>query len=168
MKAISIILILVVTSGSIGCTPSWLNDYNEGVQSQQSGKTDLAEQRFKLAVQKNPDLAEAYLNLGLIQINRGWLDGGEASTKMAIEIFERTHKTIVTGSTWQQALSLAYNNLGVVEIQRSLAAEIKSNRDVAKVHWKNAMSHFRMAVSLDPMDSVAQGNVERFKNCYPD
>lgn len=168
MIKISGILIFFLIVLSTGCTPDGKNDYNEGVQSQQSGKTDLAEQRFKLAIQKNPDLAEAYLNLGLIQINRGWLDGGEASTKMAIEIFERTHKTIATGSNWQQALSLAYNNLGVIEIQRSLAAEIKSDRDVAKAHWKNAMSHFRMAVSLDSMDSVAQGNVERFKNCYPD
>lgn len=83
-----------------GCGVKGLSNYNSGVEHQQNGRAEMAEQEFKIALQKNPYLAEAHLNLGLIYLNRGWLDGAEASTKRGIEIFEITKKTLVKGSTY--------------------------------------------------------------------
>lgn len=77
-----------------------LYHYNKGVKYQQTGQTELAEQQFKLALQNNPELAEAHLNLGLIYIDRDWYEGAETSTKKAVEIFERTQRTFVEGSNW--------------------------------------------------------------------
>jgi tetratricopeptide (TPR) repeat protein len=146
----------------------WLEEYNKGVEYQQAGKIDLAEQQFKVVLQNNPECAEAHLNLGLIQMNRGWLDGAEKSTKKAMEILEATRKTFVKGATWEQPLSVAYNNLGAVEVKRGLSAEKRSDRDEAKKRWETAMTHFRKAAQLDPMNSLAQSNIERFKNAYPE
>jgi tetratricopeptide (TPR) repeat protein len=101
---------------------SGVSPYNQGVQHLQAGETTLAEQEFKLALARNPNLAEAHLNLGLIYRQVGWLDGAETETRKAIEIFERTHQTIVAGETWQQSLSVAYNNLGALELARGVEA----------------------------------------------
>ena len=142
-----------------------MDDYNKGVEYQQQQQNDLAEQQFKLALQENPDMAEAHLNMGKIylDLDRGWLEGAENSTKKAIEIFERTKVTYEKGSDYKQPLSAAYNNLGVIEIQRDLQAETVFNMPVAKQHYLKAMGYFKNAVDLDPMDSQAQANLSKFK-----
>jgi len=150
----------------VGCEPQGFDNYNKGVHYQQAGQIDLAEQQFKIALQKNPEFAEAHLNLGLIYLNRGWYDGAEISTKKAVEILERTQRTWVEGSTWQQTLSIAYNNLGAVEIGRGIEVESQFDFATAKAHWEKAISFFGKAVELNPSNSVAQANIQRFKNAY--
>ena len=150
----------------VGCSPQGLYDYNKGVQYQQTGQIDLAEQQFKIALQRNPEMAEAHLNLGLIYLNRGWYDGAETSTKKAVEILERTQRTWVKGSTWRQTLSIAYNNLGAIEIGRSIEVASQFDLATAKAHWEKAMTFFGKAVELDPANSQAQVNIQRFKNAY--
>jgi len=144
-----------------------IEEYNKGVHYQQSGQNELAEQQYKLAVQKNPDLAEAYLNIGLIYTDRTWFDGGELMIKKCIEILNRTGKTLVEGNTLNQTLSIAYNNLGVIAIARALQAEMKFNYALARQYWKVGMAHFRIAVELDPMNSQAQANIQNFGSAYP-
>jgi tetratricopeptide (TPR) repeat protein len=63
-----------------------ISAYNEGVQQMDSGQIILAEQQFKLALQRNPDLAEAHLNLGRIYLERGSLDGAQIETEKAVHI----------------------------------------------------------------------------------
>ncbi len=133
--------------------------YNEGVQNMEAGQMGLAEQQFKLALQRNPNLAEAHLNLGKIYLQTGWLDGAGAETGKAVEIFERTHHTVVVGATWEQSLSIAYNNLGAIESAR--AAQV-SDADQQRVHRETAIADFRKAVELDPSDAQAQANLQRF------
>lgn len=150
----------------VGCNPQGLEDYNKGVYYQQAGQIDLAEQQFKIALQKNPELAEAHLNLGLIYLNRGWYDGAEISTKKAVKILERTQRTWVEGSTWQQTLSIAYNNLGAIEIGRGIEVESQFDFATARVRWGRAISFFRKAIELNQSNSLAQANIKRFKNAY--
>lgn len=137
-------------------------EYNEGVVYYQAGSTDLAEQRFKQAIQKNAGLAEAHLNLGLIYLQRQWYDGAEASTKQAIDIFERTRTTIVDGSTWQQSCSLGYNNLAAIELNRILGeAFTDPARAKARCASGNYSFYLKKAIELDPTNSYAQGNTQR-------
>ena len=143
-----------------------ISEYNKGVEYQETNQLSLAEQQFKLAIQKKPNLAEAYLNLGLIYINDGWLEGGEEMTLKSISIFKSTNVTIVVGSTLQQSLSTAYNNLGVIEIQRAAKFETNYNYSSAKNHWEKGMQYFYEAVRLDPMNSKAQSNINKFSNAY--
>jgi tetratricopeptide (TPR) repeat protein len=159
-------LIAIVLFFCTACGSSWMDDYNKGVEYQQAGKIELSEQQFKIVIQKNPEAAEAYLNLGLIYGNRGWIDGGETNTQKAVEIFEKTHKTFIKGSTWEQAISLAYNNLGALEMQRALNAERESDKEKAKAKWESGMAYFQRAVTFDANNSMAQANIERFKGAY--
>ena len=150
----------------MGCGEKGFSEYNKALEYQASGKLDLAEQEYKIALQKNPGLAEAHMNVGVIYLERGWLDGAEESTKKAIDIFEKTQKTWIKGSSWQQSLAVAYNNLGMVEINRAGQAERESIKDNAKSHWKVAMSCFEKAVELDSSNSQANANVVKFQNAY--
>ena len=165
-------VVLLLSFSAIACDasditgPRGMENYNEGVKLQQDNKIQLAEQQFKLALKNNPDFAEAHLNLGLIYIENGWLDGAESSTNQAIAIFERTNKTYVEGGTVRQALSLAYNNLGAIEMARALEAEKQRNISDARSHWQKGMNQFRKAIDLDSANGKAQGNIRRFGNAY--
>lgn len=143
-----------------------VQEYNQGLNYQETNQLTLAEQQYNLAIQENPDLAEAYLNLGVIYLNNAWYDGAEQTTNKCISTLQRTQKTLVKGSTVNQTLSIAYNNLGMVEIGRAIQAESKSNSFLARNHWKKGMAYYRKAVQLDPTDSQAQANIEKFKDAY--
>lgn len=155
----------------MGCGEKGFSEYNKALEHQASGKLDLAEQEYKIALQKNPGLAEAHMNIGVIYVERGWLDGAEESTKKAIAIFEKTQTTWIKGSSWQQSLAIAYNNLGMVEINRAIQAERESMDAGEKErrrysHWKQAMSYFEKAVELDSSNSQAHANIAKFQNAY--
>ena len=145
---------------------SALDHYAKGVKYFESGQIGLAEQQTKIALQKDSELAEAHLNLGVIYERKGWYDGAVESTRRGLEILERTQKTCVEGSSWQQTVSRAYGNLGVCEIKKAAIAESQSDRDRAKDHWILAMGHFEKAVELDPTNASAQSNLRQFKNAY--
>jgi tetratricopeptide (TPR) repeat protein len=154
----------VLLLGIAGCgvlSPAGLSAYNEGVQHQQRGERDLAEQQFKLALQQQPELAEARINLGLIYIQDGWYDGAEDQTRKGIEILERTKRTLVQGATYQQTLSLAYSNLGVVQISRAQAALLKLSVADAQRFADLARQSLNKAVELDPSNSRAQATLSQ-------
>ena len=123
----------------MACGVEGLSEYNEALEYQASGKLDLAEQEYRIALKKNPELAEAHMNVAVIYLERGWLEEVEESTKKAIEIFEKTQKTWIKGPSWGRSLAIAYNNLGMVEINRAIQAERKTMKGRAKSLWEVAM-----------------------------
>jgi tetratricopeptide (TPR) repeat protein len=165
--------LLVASAALSGCDtvskvvgPVGIDKYNSALQHQQHNETALAEQDYKIALQQNPDLAEAHLNLGLLYMDSQWWDGAQQETQKAVDLLEKTHTTYVEGSTWEQSLSLAYNNLGAVEMGRGADSEMNSDARSARAHWQTGMANFDKAVQLDPTDAKAQGNLQRFKNAY--
>lgn len=152
--------------GIFGSLTGGIDAYNQGVHYQQTGQNDLAEQQFKIAIQQNPNFAEAYLNLGLIYLNTRWFDGAEEMTLKCISILNSTQKTIIEGGSVNQTLSIAYNNLGVARLGRALEAERSYKYDVAKSEWNRAMKFFSEAIRLDPSNAQAQSNVSTYKNAY--
>jgi Flp pilus assembly protein TadD len=138
-----------------------MGNYNDGVRFYGSGDKTQAQQQFKLALQKNPDLAEAHLNLGLIYLEDEDWDGAEQSTRRAIAIFERTKRTYVEGSTWQESLSVAYSNLGGADLGRTAQAAVRGDRAGTTRYCLSAAASFRHALELDPGNSKARGNLNR-------
>lgn len=160
-------IVIITFLLTYGCeNHSGIEEYNKGINYQENNHTALAEQQYKLAIKKNPNLAEAYLNLGLIYIEDGWLEGGEKMTLKSISLFKSSNKTIITGNTLEQSLSIAYNNLGVIEIQRAIEYEIDYNYLLSKSHWEKGMEYFYVAVNLDATNSKAQSNIKRFSDAY--
>jgi tetratricopeptide (TPR) repeat protein len=105
--------------------------YNLGNAEAARGNLDAAAGHFQSAIEKQPDLAEAYNNLGVMRQSAGRL--AEA------------------GRLYEQALAIkptyaeAHNNLGVI-----LQAELKLD---------DAIMHFREAVRLNPSYTLARENL---------
>lgn len=129
---------LLYSSINLLPTPG-IDEYNKGLQYQQSNQIDLAEQQYKLAIDRNQNLAEAYLNLGLIYLNHTWYDGAEAMTSKSVEVFKKNGYSIVEGGSLNQSLSIAYNNLGVIYMGRALQDETRGDYSGAKRRWKVGM-----------------------------
>ncbi len=135
--------------------------YNQGIKymaENPAHPSALAEQQFKIAIDKDSDNAEAHLNLGVYYLRTGWLDGAEKETKAAIEIFDRTHETKVEGAEWEESLSIAYNNLGVIAVSR-----IAKNPDEAVGLLQEAIADFKKALELDPNDAQAHVNLGKYQ-----
>lgn len=154
-------------NSSINLLPTpGLDEYNKGVHYQQSNQVDLAEQQFKLAIERNQNLAESYLNLGLIYLNRTWYDGAEQMTNRCVEILKNNGYTIIEGGSLNQTLSIAYNNLGVIYMGRALQDETRGDYSTAKSRWKVGMDYLHEALRLDPANSMANVNIQTYGNAY--
>jgi tetratricopeptide (TPR) repeat protein len=153
----SVVALMLAACGTV----AGMSAYNQGVQHQQKGERTLAEQQFKIALQQDPDLAEAHLNLGLLYIEDGWLEGAEEHTQAAITIFERTKRTYVEGATYAESLSLAYNNLGVIQLQRWSQKVLTGSPSEVKRLCADAAADFRKAIDLNRANSKAQANMSR-------
>jgi tetratricopeptide (TPR) repeat protein len=170
LAGVAALLAIVLISGCSAMSdlarPSGLDKYKSALQHQERNESTLAEQDYKIALRENPDLAEAHLNLAMLYMNSQWWDGADDETQKAVALFEKTHKTYIEGSTWQQSLSIGYNNLGAIEMGRGLESEMTSDIRAARTHWQTGMSHLNKAVQLDPTNAKAQANIQRFKNAY--
>ena len=151
--ALGYVVLVLVLYEQTGISP-----YNVGVQDMHMGQMTLAEQQFKLALERNPYSAEAHLNLGKIYLQSGWLDGARTETEKAVQLFERTKRTIVKGATLEQSLSISYNNLGAIETGRAVVASDSAQQ---RLHREAAMTNFRKAVELDPSNAQAEANLQR-------
>ena len=156
---------------SVGCQSEGpesraVDYYNEGVDLFSEGKLGLAEQQYKLAIDADASLAEAHLNLGVVYLQTGWLDGAEQSTLTALDHLSSSGRTVITGSTVEETKSLAYLNLCAIEIQRGLGAELELDYDAGRMHWERTMANLRQAVELDPSNAVAQSLIAQLEDAY--
>jgi hypothetical protein len=157
--AVWILLIVVVGFGLF--IDSATNHYNTGIRymaENPAHPSALAEQQFKIAIDKDSDFAEAHMNLGVYYMRTGWLDGAEKETRAAIDIYERTHETKVVGAQWEESLSIAYNNLGAIAVGR-----IAKDPGEAVSLLQEALADFKKALELDPNNAQAHVNLEKYQ-----
>ncbi len=69
-----------------GCGPKGAGSYNKGVEATKEKKYSEAKAFFEEAVQKNPDFAEAWYNLGFVEIHlsKEKLDKGKRKEALAL------------------------------------------------------------------------------------
>jgi tetratricopeptide (TPR) repeat protein len=132
--------------------------YQEGLTYEAEGRLELAEQRFKAALRFDPDLADAYLALGAAYLKMERLNLAEMNTLQAVGLLPRTS---VRNSGYRGALSMAYNNLGVIEAKRSTAALMKGDRAAAAAHWKQSQSYYLTALDVDKDNLHAHQNLQQ-------
>ena len=161
-NAISILLLGVFLT-SVGLSPPSRAIraeayYREGLAYEAEGRLELAEQRFKAAVRFDPERADAYLALGAAYIKMERLSLAERNTLRAIGLLPRAS---VRDSGYRGALSMAYNNLGVIEAKRSTKALMKGDKTTAAVHWKQARSYYLTALDVDKDNLHAHQNLQQ-------
>jgi len=104
-------------------------------------------------------MAEAYLALGAIYLKTGRIEEAEASTLRVIETLPRSQ--LLRGAAYKKTLSMAYNNMGVVEEMRATKAVLNCNLTAAETHRQESSSLYQNALEIDPHNSLAWYNLRQ-------
>ena len=152
-----------------GCSAPGEETYNNGVKALNNGKPAEARNLFLRALEENPQIAEAYLNLGRIDIKQGTYSKARENTLIALEMLEENKKTIVSGGTWQQQAALACNNMASIAFQQSLEQSDgeKPDSDSSKRLLNEAKTWLDKAIGVDPENETIQKNqlfIQKWKN----
>lgn len=143
-----------------GCADPGEETYNKGVKALSEGKPAEARVFFLQALEENPDIAEAYLNLGRIDIKQGTYAKARENTLKALEMLEKSHKSIISGATWKQQAALACNNMASIAFQQALEAnKEEGGNTVESVRLFNeAKTWLAKAAELDQENEIIQKN----------
>ena len=126
--------------------PRGIDAFNRGVDAMGRQAYDMAEEEFKRALAANPELAEAHLNLGMLELDLGLLDDARRETDVALSLFERHRRALVAGTTPAASMAIAHNNLGTIALREA--------------RFDEAIAHYRTALRLDPQCTTALANME--------
>lgn len=138
------------------CSEPGEEAYNNGVDALKKGKPTQARQFFEQALSDNSAIAEAYLNLGRIDIKLGNLTQAREHTLKALDMLKKSKETIISGSTWQQQAALACNNMASIAFHQANAS--KENFEQKSALIQEAREWLKKALELD------QGNETIIKN----
>ncbi|MFN2258037.1 MAG: tetratricopeptide repeat protein [Desulfuromonadaceae bacterium] len=162
MRTITLITILLgITILLAGCSDPGEEAYNQGVKSLNAGKPAEARDMFLRALDENPNIAEAYLNLGRIDIKQGTYAEARKNTRKALEILEKSEQTIVGGTTWQEQAALACNNMASIAFQQALGQDHKieySGSTESERLVDEAKTWLAKAAELDPENDTIKKN----------
>ncbi len=160
MKTFCIILTLLMTILLGGCTNPGEDEYNKGIEAQRANKIELAQNLFKQALTKDPTLAEAYINLGYIHIQKKQFDKAWRETETGLNILQKTKKTIVMGAEWQDQAAIAYNNLAKIAFNRALDARASGDKDKQQQYKQQTLDLLNKAAKLDPENDMVQSSLK--------
>lgn len=128
------IFYLILFSASVfflsACTGPGEQAYNQGVKAFNEGNTEQARSSFLQALEENPQLAEAYLGLGRIDIALADYASARRNTLKAPHLLQEHKKTIKSGSTWKLQAALACNNMASIAFKQALQLK-ESEADAA-------------------------------------
>ncbi len=157
---IYVAFIFVVILFLAGCVEPGESTYNQGVKALNSGKTAEAHELFVRALEENPHIAEAYLNLGRIHMKQGTYAAAREKTLIALQMLEKNQKTIISGNSWKQQAALACNNMASIAFQQGLELKQSEESDPAESArlFDEAKSWLAQAYELDPESELIQKN----------
>ncbi len=139
-----------------GAAPS--DYYEQGLAYERAGRYDRAERQFKRAIGADRLMAAAHLALGAVYLKAGRVDEAEAATSKAIATLPRSG---LRGGNYAVALSMAYNNVGVVAERKAAIEVLKLDLEAAEAHRQEAESLYRNAMEINPSNSMARVNLRR-------
>lgn len=160
-------LLLSILTVSCGSNTPGEAEYNKGIEAINADKIELAQQLFEQSAQKNPQLAEAHINLGLVYIKTRQFDKAWDETQKGLDVITVSKTTIVRGSTWQEQAALANNNLAKIIFDKAINARENSNLAASKLFQEEALTYLKLAIELAPENELIQKNItyiERWPN----
>lgn len=157
MKMIKIsIMVLTALLFTTGCSNSpGEQEFNKGIEAERADKLDLAQELFEIALEKNPNIAEAHINLGLIYIKKKDYDRAWKETNIGLEMAKESKTSIVMGGTWEDQAALAYNNLAKITFDRAIEAHYAGDLDKRQKLKNKTISLLEQAIELSPEHELA-------------
>lgn len=139
-------------------------EYNEGVELLRQNETDQARDKFRLALEKNPDLAEAHIQMGSLDFQAEQFDQAEQALRQGIHLLEEAGKTSLEKITLEEVLANAYLMLAASEYAQGIEALLVRNDSVGHDQkLRQAGQHLDHAVSLEPQNEELKKNLEEMR-----
>ncbi|WP_321531666.1 hypothetical protein [uncultured Desulfuromonas sp.] len=154
------VLFLVLTLALLsGCNRPGEAEFNKGIEAQRNNELELAKELFHTALNKDPSLAEAHINLGYVYLREKNYDKAWEETTVGLEKIKNSHKTIVMGQSWQDQAALAYNNLAKIVFEKAVQAQKAGLIQEQKRHQEHTVSLLNQALELVPDLEMTQKNL---------
>ena len=147
-------------------TKSGTDFYNDGVDFLDSKKNTEAVVRFKIAVDLDKTIGEAYLNMGLAYLRDKEYILCEKYSKEALNTFRKYKKTIAEGQTLEELQAICYLNMGLAYIGRAQDAHDKGRINDAKIYHNSAKEMWKKGAQIDPTYPNIKSALERYNNSY--
>lgn len=167
LRLLTIVLIAITTLSITGCNDPGEDEFNKGIEAERENNLVLAEEMFKVALKKDPTIAEAHINLGFIYMKNKEFDKAWEETTLGLDMVKRDKKTIVMGGTWQDQAALGYNNLSKIIFEKAVTARKNGDIEGQQSHKEHAVSLLKQALEMVPEHEMATKNlsyVERWPN----
>lgn len=163
MRLVLILLAVGIFVLSAGYTPLFKKDsamyyFEQGIRYDEREQYEKAEEFLEQALTINANLANAHLALGAIYLKTDRLLEAEQSTMQTIHTLPRSG---VRGAEYKKILSLAYNNLGVIEEKRVIRALAEQDLAAAEDHLASSRAFYLEAMEFDPKNELAFYNWRR-------
>ncbi|HDS08725.1 MAG TPA: tetratricopeptide repeat protein [Firmicutes bacterium] len=140
--------------------------YDEGVDALDVNNYDLAITKFNSAINLDPSIGEAYLNIGLCYLRKGDYDQCERNSKEAINTFRKYKKVIASGQTLQELIAICYLNMGLSYIGKARDAADAGDTGKADIYHKTALEHFKKGMEEAPSYQKIKDAHETYKTSY--
>jgi len=164
-------ILAIATLILVGCDQPGHKEFKMGVDTMNTD-ADAAEGFFKQAIEKDSNIAEAHLNLGLIYLNKEWAEGTLIESRKAIKIYEQS-KPEIRNNLWKTNNSIAHVNtasaLTVLAGERAEKWDESANSDSLKagiVMYDTVLSYIARALELDPSNVGGQVLLKRVNPIY--
>ncbi|MDD3627525.1 MAG: hypothetical protein PHV06_09415 [bacterium] len=140
--------------------------YNDGVDFLDAKKNIEAVVRFKIAMDLDKSIGEAYLNCGLAYLREKEYNLCETYSKEALNTFRKYKKTIAEGQTIEQLQAICYLNMGLAYIGKAQEAHDKGNINDAKIYHNTAKEMWKKGAEIDPTYPNIQRALETYRDSY--
>lgn len=152
-------LVLSLLIVSCGSNVKGEAEYNKGIEAIKVDNLELAQQQFTQSIQKNPQLAEAHINLGLVYIKTHQPDKAWDETQKGLRIIAKTRTTIIKASSWHEQAALANNNLAKIIFDKALHAKQSGDLAASKDLQTEALTYLKKATEMAPDNELIQKNL---------
>ena len=139
--------------------------FSDGVDFLDKEKNIEAAIRFKIAVDLDPSIGEAYLNAGLAYMREGDYYSCETYSKDAINAF-RKYKKVIAGQTLEELIAICYLNMGLAYIGKARDADKNGNYSDAKVYHQTALEMWKKGMTEDPTYSQLKKVYNQYEKSY--
>ncbi len=147
-------------------TKSGIDFYDDGVDFLDKKKNFEAAIRFKLAIDLDPSIGEAYLNAGLAYMREDDYYSCERYSKDAINAFRKYKKVIASGQTLEELLAICYLNMGLAYIGKARDADAKGDYSDAKVYHQTALEMWKKGMTEDPTYAQLRKVYTKYETSY--
>jgi tetratricopeptide (TPR) repeat protein len=159
-------LALVVTVVLLQAFPNFYpakKHFRRGLIFASQQRLTKAEEEFKFAIQKDPTLGEAHMNLGILYMGQGLLEAAEKEFILAKDLISQ-HDVSVIPQKKNEAVSLCLANLAALYALRTSESIQILDRMEAKRHYQKAKEYADQSIQLDGTNVRAEELVRRLKS----